>query len=397
MTALDVVGGVYGERCAFPDWNQIYGSAGRAAAALTGLADTVRLHTLLAQSIEPVAMATLGQYGIEVHPRASEQAIGFDYLHCLADPVISPSPSAIRRQPALEVDADNIVSFGMMECDVRTRSARCVYDPQSPSQPLGFRAQGSETEHLAFIANAAEATILTGLDAASAGQKLLELERAEVVIIKNGPRGATLFQSGCAPHLIPAYSAERVFTIGSGDVFVAAFAHAWIVEKADPEAAADYASRAVAKYVETSALPIASLADTQAEQRTPVSLKGGRIYLAGPFRETGQRHLIDDARRRLMALGMEVFSPVHDIGHGPAEKVVRLDLEALETCDAVFAILNGSTPGTLFEVGYARARGADVYCVAQNMRDVDLKLPCGSACAIYSDYVTALHQIAWRP
>ncbi len=396
MTAIDVVGGVYGERCAFPDWNQIYGSAGRAAAAASATVDTVRLHTVLAPLIEPTARATLEQYGVELHARVGEQAIGFDYLHCLADPVISPGAGAIARQPTLEVEAELIVSFGMIECDVRTRSAKCVYDPQSPTRPAGFRSQGSQADHLTFIANGSEATALTGLGPLQAGQKLLELERAEIVIIKNGARGATLFQSGQEPYHVPAYFAERVFTIGSGDVFVAAFAQAWMIAGADPREATDYASRAVAAYVESSALPMSSHAETRAQGRRAVTLKGGKIYLAGPFRETGQRYLIDDARQRLIALGMDVFSPVHDIGHGPAEKVVRLDLEALDACDAVFAILNGTTPGTLFEVGYARAKGSEVFCVAQNMRDADLKFPLGSGCAVYSDYVTALHQLAWR-
>ena len=396
MTALDVVGGVYGERCAFPDWNQVYGSAGRAAAALSAVVDTVRLHTVLAPAMVPIASATLQQYGVDIRHRAGVQAIGFDYLHCLANPVIGPATSAIKHQARLEVEAELIVSFGMMECDVRTRSKKCVYDPQSPVRPIGFRAQGSETHHLAFIANASEAAALTGVEPLLAGQKLLELERAEIVIIKNGARGATLFQAGQEPQSVPAYFAESVFTIGSGDIFVAAFALAWMIAGLDPRDAADYASRAVATYVETRSLPMASLADTRSEQRRPVSLKGGKVYLAGPFRETGQRYLIDDARQRLTALGMEVFSPVHDIGHGPAEKVVRLDLQALDACDAVFAILNGTTPGTLFEVGYARAKGFDVFCVEQNMREADLKLPRGSGCSIYPDYVTALHQIAWR-
>lgn len=119
--------------------------------------------------------------------------------------------------------------------------------------------------------------------------------------------------------------------------------------------------------------------------------------MAGPFREIGQRQMVEDARNLLRGLAMDVFSPVHDIGHGPAEKVVKQDLEAVESSDAVFAILNGSMPGTLFEVGYARALGKPVFCVAQNMRDADLKLPRGSGCEIFSDFITALYAAAWRP
>lgn len=47
MTEIDIVGGVYRERVAFPYWDELIGSAGRSALALNGLVDTVRLHTCL--------------------------------------------------------------------------------------------------------------------------------------------------------------------------------------------------------------------------------------------------------------------------------------------------------------------------------------------------------------
>ena len=152
----------------------------------------------------------------------------------------------------------------------------------------------------------------------------------------------------------------------------------------------------MATYVETSSLPIISTEDSKNSTREPVMLKGGRVYLAGPFRELGQRILINEARSIIRRLGMDVFSPVHDIGHGPAEQVVKKDLEAIEKSDALFVILNGSSPGTLFEVGYAIRGEQQVFCVAQNMRKVDLKLPLGSGCIVHRDFVTALHLLAWR-
>ena len=48
MTTVDVVGGVYTEKCAFPYWDELLGSAGRAALGLVGHRDIVRLHTVLA-------------------------------------------------------------------------------------------------------------------------------------------------------------------------------------------------------------------------------------------------------------------------------------------------------------------------------------------------------------
>jgi len=141
-----------------------------------------------------------------------------------------------------------------------------------------------------------------------------------------------------------------------------------------PVAAADYASQAVATYVESENLPLLAINGTD-QKRHPIKLAGGNVYLAGPFREIGQRVIINEARKVMTDLGMLVFSPVHDIGHGPANKVVKQDLKAIRNCDAVFAIVSGSSPGTLFEVGYAVAQNKPVFCVAQNMRATDINLP----------------------
>lgn len=176
---------------------------------------------------------------------------------------------------------------------------------------------------------------------------------------------------------------------------MAAFSYAWAVRNLTPFEAATFASRSTADYVETRALPIMATC-TGGQTREIAARTGGRIYLAGPFREAGQRMLVDDARSQLHAFGMRVFSPIHDIGPGNAEIVVQQDLAAIRECDAVFAILNGSSPGTVFEVGYARALDKPVFCVTQNMRDVDLKLPRGAGAYLHEDYVSALFQIAWR-
>ena len=93
---------------------------------------------------------------------------------------------------------------------------------------------------------------------------------------------------------------------------------------------------------------------------------------------------------------MSVVSPVHDFGHGPAEKVVKKDLQALKDCDVIFAILNGSTPGTAFEIGYAAALEKPIFCVAQNVPENNIKLPVGVGCTINEDFVSALHLLAWR-
>lgn len=396
MNSIDVIGGVYGERCAFPDWNEVYGSAGRAAAGIAPHVEKVRLHTILPPAQENRVAPIFESFGVEVKIQTSEQFIGFEYLHCLAEPKISPHPSAILTQPTFHVEAEAAILFGMMECSPTVDTEYCVYDPQSPGNPKGFRESGSKAKHLAFVANAREIELLTGMCVEDGACHLLASENAEVVVVKDGLRGAQVFDATGKVGDIPAFETQSVFTVGSGDVFVAAFALAWSIERKTIVEAATYASKAAAQYIETSALPIQSIEDAKLAAREPIILKGGQVYLAGPFRELGQRILVDEARKILKSLGMSVFSPVHDIGHGPAEIVVQKDLQALKGCDVVLAVLNGSSPGTVFEVGYAAALGKPIFCIAQNMRGNDMKLPVGVGCTVHSDFISSLHFLAWR-
>ena len=254
-------------------------------------------------------------------------------------------------------------------------------------------------KRLAFIANTHEIARLTHKSGLEAAQEVLAREKAEVVVVKRGMNGALVVDHNGEQSTVAAYTTKRVFTVGSGDIFAAAFALAWGIEGNSPDAAADYASRAAAKYVETSVLPMQSPSDAAAENRGPAEVnrqRVQRVYLAGPFRDIGQRAMVNDARQILRDLGMTVFSPVHDIGHGPAHRVVKQDLNALQKADVVVAILNGNSPGTVFEVGYAAALGKPVFCIAQNVSENDIKLPRGTNCTIHEDFVTGLHEVAWR-
>jgi hypothetical protein len=394
MTVVDVVGGVYTERCAFPYWDEMLGSAGRAAVVLSSRGLQVRLHTLLSTEDRELAEVIFPGRGVEVHPGDRDASVSFDYLHCLSVPQISPKRSRGAFQQS--VKADLVVKFGMLEADPEVHALHCVYDPQSAFSPKPFRVSGSTAQHLAIVANRFEILQMSGMTSIEAAvSSVMESDGAEVLVVKDGLAGATVYARGTKTS-VPAFKTDKVFTIGSGDVFVAAFALAWAVLGRPPAAAAEYASRATADYVESRLLELADPDAAGCIARDPVVLSGGDVYLAGPFRETGQRMLIDDALRHLSALGMNVFSPIHDIGPGEAAQVVGKDLDAIRKCDAVFAILNGSSPGTVFEVGYACALDKPVFCVTQNLRSGDKKLPLGAGARMYDDYVTALFQIAWR-
>lgn len=393
MSEVHVVGGIYQEKVAFPYWNQLLGSAGRAAYALVGHVDTITLHSAVTSRESITVSGTIGPLGVELQLQQRAQSIEFDYIHTLAVPTISP---AFNVQPVKlpEVTGQVVIKFGMMESDPKVDGNYVIFDPQAPHNPRSFSSSGSSANQLVIIANRGEILGMAGTDGEEeAVATLFVREKADVIVVKNGIDGAKVYSGGLCHH-IPAYKTSNVFSLGSGDVFVAAFTLAWALKHNSPAEAAYFASKAVADYVDTRVLPIIRPEEPCDRQ---VAIKaGGRIYLAGPFRETGQRMMINDARTQLQALGMDVFSPIHDIGPGVAEVVVHQDLAAVDQCDAVFAILNGSSPGTVFEVGYARAKGKPVYCVTQNMREVDVKLPKGSGAHLHEDYVSALFQIAWR-
>jgi len=396
MTVLDVAGGIYRERCVWPEWRRTMGSAGRAAAAVASFGHPVRLVGYatpdVAAEFEPQAQLD----GIEFRPVPSTSPITFDYVHGMSIPRVIPDPVVIRREAPIQVAGEVVLRFGMLEGTAVVTAETCVYDPQSAYQPEGFTGNGSRARRLAIVANRAEVCALAReKEPVTAARKLIQTEGAEVVVVKSGSRGAIVVTSG-GEMTVPAYQTPRVWPVGSGDVFAAAFAEWWGVQKLPPGEAAGLASRATADYVETSALPIDPTLRTKSEHRLEAVGQKMRVYLAGPFFNIAQRWLVDDVRRCLQEMGLDVFSPVHDVGRGPAHEVAPRDIEALHECDAVFALVDGLDSGTVFEAGFARALGKPVYCLAQSVGEEDLKMLVGTDCRIHFDLVTALHHLHWR-
>ena len=179
-------------------------------------------------------------------------------------------------------------------------------------------------------------------------------------------------------------------------MFAAAFAAGWAGEGLSVVDAARAASVAVSEYANTMSLPIRDVGKLSASAAREVATVEGEVYLASPFFDMARLWLVDEARRCLAQAGLKVFSPLHDVGHGPASEVVEKDIEAIENCDLVFALVDGLDAGTIFEVGYARALGKPVYALAQAVKPEDLKMLEGTGCLIHSDFVTAVHHAAWR-
>lgn len=397
--SIAIIGGIYRERCMRPAWREIYGSAGRAASAMASMGASITLHGYMDSATHEVLCSRAAFEGFELASTSIEQSVMFDYDHGLATPRIYGHGNS---EPTLQITEDQILRFGMFEGDAIVHGQRVVYDPQDAIAPKEFHANGSTAEELALVLNRHEASLMSGLQGASAqamAEALIQSSRANVVIIKQGPQGA-LVHDGQNIERIPAYYSQSVWKIGSGDTFVAHFAFRWMHEGRTAAESADLASRATAYYCQTRGFPTATTFNSATPQAiTPsAAFCGGKqptVYLAGPFFTLAQLWLVEQARHDLTSMGLKVFSPYHDIGHGSAEDVVKLDLRGIESADIIFAIGDGMDSGTVYEIGYARAKGKPVVMYCENESVENKKMMEGSDCHLHDDYVSAIYHTLW--
>lgn len=400
-----IAGGVYHEACLEPrSWSEMYGSGGRAAAALGQQTASITLHTY----IEPAAResladsAALFDFAVEANDRPV--GITFSYVHALSAPTIKPAPMDIPKCASIRAGDDVVLRFGFMEGDAVVSGKRVVYDPQSAFDPRPFHENGSEADELAVVLNRAELRKLTGRPDIAAGAKLLLTQpNTAVVVVKMGPDGAFVCTSS-RQELIPAFRTRRVFPLGSGDIFAATFALRWSRDGLTPVEAARQASLATAFYCSQLSLPLPSqdalerfgkdlpLITPRPARKTTTKT----VYLAAPFFDFGQRWVVNEARHYLREAGFKVFSPYHDVGRGPAARVVEPDLKGLERSDIVLAIVDGLDPGVLFELGWARRKGIPIIALAERSQEEDTKMLQGTGCAIVGDFVTAIYTVAWE-
>jgi nucleoside 2-deoxyribosyltransferase len=398
-----VVGGFYRELCRFPFNDETWGSGGRAAATIAGLDIKTMLFTAadannagLLATLSHVFNFTFNYIQTDITPR-------FQYDHALSTPLIWPSIRNNEQVP-FTVEAEEALVFGMLEAKPKVAAKRIVYDPQNPSQPLPLDADLSFSTTVAYVLNSIEARKLAGReDLVEAAYRIAQTYRPEVVVIKCGPWGALVYENGKTER-VPAYETTAVSPIGSGDVFAAVFAARWAYESFAAYEAAQQASRAAALYVNSHVLPVpvAQLASSndfvfpqlRSDDNT-LAADEYHVYLAGPFFNIGQSWLVEESRSALQAMGLKVFSPCHDVGIGTAHEVAPKDLDALCKCRSVFALVDGLDPGTIFEIGYARARNIPVIALAQSTTEEPLKMILGSGCKLVSDFVTAIYRTSW--
>lgn len=396
---LNIIGGSYFENCKEPYTRNFYGSGVRGAAALGNKGVDITFYSCISEGCKLTAEYSSKLFDYKSKYTLVPKTIEFDYYHPLSKPEIINYDSDIDAVELLIDIKGDFLYYGFLEGHATFNGNQVVYDPQNH---LSFKSTGSTAKHLAIILNRNEAQIFTNYetdDLKIMGLKLLESENAEVVVIKNGTHGAMVFHENRI-YNIPVFQTTSVWPIGSGDVFSAVFAWEWIIEKKSPYESALLASKYTAFYCQTNILPVVDPGD----KLKPVEIRKSpsNIYLAGPFFNLPQRWMINEIRNKLLDFGNNVFSPLHEVGiiseneiQSKSISIAKKDLEGLEKSDVLLAVLFDMDAGTIFEIGYAIARGIRVVILVENIREIDLTMFIGTGCEITDDFATAVYKASW--
>lgn len=390
--SFHVLGGTYSEYTSVPDVRDLRGSGLRAALALVGRSATT-LHTAVDNDhrCEAELIANGARLNFEAANRDGE--IRFEYLTPLSAPVISGSAA---KADKLTCQGDHVLVFGMLESIERDVDAGLlVFDPQLPGHRGGLDLQGLRSAELHLVLNAREARGASGAnDPEAAARTLLEAHPdARSVVVKLAARGALVMPRGTAPVLVNPVPSRTVAALGTGDLFAAGYLSA-LADGADAVEAARHASAGVGYMSATSSIhlpptPLEVLPDTSpwAPRAIP------QVYLAAPFFTLPELWIVHFVRDILRNQGVQVFSPLHDVGRG--DEIAADDLAGLDNSQAVLALTDHSDAGTLFEVGYATARRIPVVAHASHPDREGAKMITGSGGEIHTDLATAVYRAAW--
>lgn len=379
---MKIAGGFYWEQCCMPSWNTMFGSGARAAMVISLLSQGSSLHAY-AEDCDSASAFGLKERGIELLLSQRQTGVVFSYFHPLSRPHIYPPPHEIVQLPAINVTGEAVLRFGFLEGDAIVDADRAVYDPQTWRNPASFRANGSCANELAIVLNELEVKSVSGLtDLSLATQKVIKDQQTELVVVKRGIWGATVYErSGSVSH-IPVYRSSRVFKIGTGDVFSAIFAHFWAEKKLPPAEAADLASRAVAQYCSTGNLPIEP---DGLDQFVPIHCgTSGTVLLLGEIGSLGQRYTMEEARFVLKDLGVNVCCPaLADEMSGSLTGILILaDGAGAKTIRSIKSEVLSDLPTVVLQE-------KDVRC------DELLKVLSLAKISVVDDFTTAIYSAAW--
>jgi nucleoside 2-deoxyribosyltransferase len=95
------------------------------------------------------------------------------------------------------------------------------------------------------------------------------------------------------------------------------------------------------------------------------------LYFAGPLFTLAEQQFNKNLANKLVGVGYNVYLPQDMcVGLTKPNDIFNKCIVGVDTCDAVFAILDGSDAdsGTCFEVGYAYANDIPIFCLRTDFR-----------------------------
>lgn len=386
-----VVGGVYREQCAWPPRDLLMGSGLRAAAALSG-SRKIHLHSAVDEGTKQEAIYTAGGYGLSLTSVTRSEPVGFEYYTPVSDPAIDGRMATVDGE--LLAVGDAALVFGMIECEPTVDADRLVLDPQQPRDLAELKLDALSFNELAVCANAAE-TIQVGRRKSlrAAARSLLRSSGARVVVTKCGAIGA-LVTTARAQHEVGPFPSERVWPLGTGDVFAAGFAYGWASRRLPPLRAARLASAAASIWASQQTLPI-PVRRLASRTGRPTRFARPRIYIAGPYFSLAERWLVDLVKATLEGLGARTFSPFHEVGPG-GDEVAMQDIKGIQQCDGMLVLLDGEDGGTVFEAGWATRHDLPIVAYAQTEMKECRKMLRGTGAELHEDLSTAIYRAIWR-
>lgn len=395
---LAVIGGLYREVSPLSDI--CLGSGGRASLFLAKQNINITFITSATNNACNSFLAnekphTSIKGNIQIDNQEADSDITFEYGSYLFNPLIHGVKLNKKLQ---ERRVEDCLYFGMLGVDITIKATgKVVYDPQNTSQPKTFKETASTAGELAIVLNEHEAKAMVGnFKIPELLQKVKEYNDADIVVLKRGPYGAKLLVNEKIID-IPAFLSKDFHKIGSGDIFSACFAYCWISKCLSPIESALMASKAVAQYVETQ--QFANLSEIL--DKNFIALDSNKfsknIYLAGPFFSISELWLIEKLKSIFELYGIEVFSPYHDVGVSNNNiEIAKDDLDGLQKADNIFAIANNFDPGTIFEIGYARALNKNVYMYLEYSDKKDLVMFDGTGCIISNKIDYLIYKAIWN-
>ena len=295
---MEIVGGFYREMSLVPEIDQMFGSGGRAAAILSEITSDVILHTYTDNDSDIAEFEK--KYAIKVKKYRRDDPISFSYFHPLSTPHISKSENF---QPSIKVSGEVVLRFGLIEGDAVVDANRVVFDPQTWKQKAIYSINGSKANNLVIVLNELELAHSTSANNLIAqAQELLELNKAEAIVVKRGVKGCIVLEKNGNNFSIPSYLSNKVTKIGTGDVFSAIFAFYWGVKKERPSLAAELASKSVACFCESGGVDldyqkIDKLIPINFESFQPVTIFADQTGL-------GKRYILEEAKYLLLQFGI---------------------------------------------------------------------------------------------